>query len=335
MVRHYRRKNKECVLEINENRIILSNPSIQPFNEYFYASKNDILYFYYDLKLQFCTNYWYFNGLTEEERKKEERETGKIQQPNWVTIANGYVYEFGAIVDLPKIIDEVIKSDPDIEGLKKYFYEHRDKVYSKTDYESRYEINCTGLCEEDSYIITKVHRHFENSYRRETNDYGPIDYYWYEIYIGVGSEGLENTVGFRNTKLYEQDLLIIKDWANDFLELGKEIKQKRIEKMFDSEEDKYSCDPKWFKGHMMKNYPEDFHKWKEIWIKLYNYDFIRDEYWNYVKGVKIDKPLFSQWQQEDKVVAQELIQNGMKDWEAYLVLVQEYEESQKRSHQID
>lgn len=45
MVRCYRKKKRKSVLEINENRIILSHPQIYPWNEYKYESKKDILYF--------------------------------------------------------------------------------------------------------------------------------------------------------------------------------------------------------------------------------------------------------------------------------------------------
>lgn len=33
MIKCYREAEK-CILDINEDRIILSNPSVQPFNEY-------------------------------------------------------------------------------------------------------------------------------------------------------------------------------------------------------------------------------------------------------------------------------------------------------------
>ena len=41
-----KRKN-ESILEIGENRVILSDPEIQPFNEFLYRSKRDIFHFYY------------------------------------------------------------------------------------------------------------------------------------------------------------------------------------------------------------------------------------------------------------------------------------------------
>ena len=52
MVRFYKTKKREAILEINEHRIILSDPSIQPFNEYKYENKKDIFHFYYNVKIQ-------------------------------------------------------------------------------------------------------------------------------------------------------------------------------------------------------------------------------------------------------------------------------------------
>lgn len=74
---------------------------------------------------------------------------------------------------------------------------------------------------------------------------------------------------------------------------------------------------------MREKYPEDYSKWKEIWIKLYEEDFILKEYFKYVKGEKIEDALFSKYTGE-KVVAQELIKENMKDWEAYCKLVDFY-----------
>lgn len=141
MVKTYRRKKKECVLEINENRIILSNPRIQPYNEFCYESKNDILHFYYDLKIQYDTNAFYFMHMTEEERKEAEIEKGKKIQRNWITIASGYAYEFGAIIALPETIEAILNVNPDILGKKRYFFKESDKEkLSTTDFESIYDV---------------------------------------------------------------------------------------------------------------------------------------------------------------------------------------------------
>lgn len=326
MVKTYRRKKKESVLEINENRIILSNPRIQPFNEFYYESKKDILHFYYDLKIQYNANAICFTYMTDEERKKAEIEEGKMTQKNWVTIASGHVYEFGAILALPESIDNILNVDPDILGKREYFFEENDKEErSTTDYESMYEISCTGMLEEDSYLIKKVHRHFEDCYDIKTDRIGPLDREWYEVYVGIGSESRNNTMGFRCSSISKKELLVIKLWAEDFLELAEEETKTVINKMFESEDDEYDCNPKWFREHIRNQYPDVFPKWKEMWIKLYREDFIREEYWNYVKGNVIENPIFSTWDDKNKVVPLELIEKGVPDWEAYMKAIDFYQ----------
>lgn len=326
MIHFYKTRKNEVILELNEHRIILSNPSIQPFNTFKYEDKSDIFHFYYNVKIQFNKNYFEFLRMTREERKENDLEEGKKTKKEWVTIAESYVCEFGAIEALEEYIDLIIASNPDEIGTKEYlYYRDRDgKKKSETDYESSFEVSCTGMLEEDSYIIKKVHRHFDESYDDEIDDYVPLDYYWYDVYIGIGSESKSNTVGIRSSHLKEEELMVIKKWAKAFMELAKTKTKENIDKMLNDESDEYDCDPAWFKNHIKNKYPEDFDKWKEIWIKLYNEDFIRNEYWRYVKGEEIKEPIFSKWNSEKAVNAQELIKNGMKDWLAYLLAYEFY-----------
>lgn len=318
MIKHYRKKRNCCVLEINEDRIILSNPNVQPFNEYVYDSKEDILYFYYDIKLQHNTTWYAFNGLTDGERN----ELYPGVKPNWVTYAISSVYEFGAIRFLPEYIDEIIKINPDENGQKDYLYSGLNER-SKTDYEATYELSCTGMLNEDSYILKKYHRHYEESWNDENDSYGQKDCVWYDIYIGLGSEQRRNTTGIMACHLAEDELLVIKEWAEDFMDMTKKVTQSHIEKMFESEIDDYYSSPKWFHDHIKEKYPEDAERWKDIWKKLYSETFILEEYWNYVKGNPIKKPLFSEWSKE-KLVAQDLIKGGVKDWKAYCRLIDFY-----------
>lgn len=318
MIKHYRKRGNICVLEMNEDRVILSNPRIQPFNEYGYNSKDDILYFYYDVKLQHNTTWYAFDGLTKEER--DELYPGI--KPNWVTCATSSIYEFGAIQNLAEYIDEIIKINPDENGQTDFLYSGMDGM-SKTDFEAVYELSCTGMLKEDSYILKKYHRHFQNSWNDETKKYEPRDYVWYDLYIGLGSERRNNTTGVMFHNLAEEELLVLKAWAEDFMELAKTVTQANIEKKFASDNDADYYEPKWFRDHIMEKYPEDIDQWKDIWIKLYSETFILEEYWNYVKGRPIETPYFSRWP-EEKLVAQDLIKEGMKDWEAYCKLIDFY-----------
>ena len=64
-------------MEINENRIILSDPRIQPFNEFEYTSKDDILYFYYDLELQCKASFFSILPVAQEENERKEKKHKK------------------------------------------------------------------------------------------------------------------------------------------------------------------------------------------------------------------------------------------------------------------
>ena len=326
MVKTYRRKKKECVLEINENRIILSNPRIQPFNEFYYEDKRDILHFYYNLKIQYDTNAFYFAHMTEKERKEVEIEKGKKIQRNWVTIASGNVYEFGDIIALPETIEAILNVNPDILGKKRYFFEESDKENYQQQILSPYMTSCTGMLEEDSYLIKKVHHHLDDSYDIKTGQSGAIDHEWYEMYIGIGAESRKNTIGFRCSCVSKEELFIIKSWAEDFLELAKVQTKAEINKMFESEADEYDCDPKWFREHIRVNYPNIFSNWKELWVRLYKEDFIRKEYWDYVKGNPIETPIFSGCDDKNKIVPLDLIKKGEPDWKAYMQAIDFYHE---------
>ena len=59
---------KQIILEINENKIVLENPSIQPHNEYVYRGPKDIMYFYYTMSIYEDINH-YYSRMTPEEKK--------------------------------------------------------------------------------------------------------------------------------------------------------------------------------------------------------------------------------------------------------------------------
>lgn len=313
MIKCYREAEK-CILDINEDRIILSNPSVQPFNEYIYDSKDDILYFYYDIEWQHNTEWSKYDEL------KKEKEV----KANWVTCAVNSVYEFGAIRALSECVDDIIRINPDENGQKDYLFIDKD-TRSETDYESTYEISCTGMLKEDSYRLKKIHKHFASYWNEEDDTYGPKDLISYEVYIGLGGELQRNTIGIMSDDMTEDDVLIIKAWADDFMELTKSITLACIERMFNSDEDKNYYNPKWLHDHIKETYPEDINQWKEIWKKLYSETFILEEYWNYVKGNEIESPYFSKWTNK-RLVAQDLIKDGRKDWEAYCQLIDFYHE---------
>lgn len=318
----YFKKGERYVLQIGENRVILSHPQIVPVNSYRCDSLKDINYFFYDVKIKADKNSDYF-ALTKKERKAEEKELGKKIRHKWKTIASGFAGDDGSVCELPCAIDEIIKANPDKFDKKHYFLksESGKSVKSKTDYETSYEISCVGAVTSDFYQIKKVHRHFDFDYDLEKKTSTPTDYTWYEIYIGIGGEPKFNTIGFRCPCLAEEDLLIIKQWAEDFIAFSMDLAKQEIERREESEEIARWM-PRWFKDHMKEKYPEDYPNWKEIWVKLNDAEFVLEEYYKYVQGEPIENPVFSGWEDKDKVIPQELIKDGMKDWEAYIKAIE-------------
>lgn len=305
MIKYYKNDNCEFVLEMHENRIILSNPVIQPFNEFHYESEKDILHFYYDMRIETCPNYYAVKNVKE-------------TKPNWVLTAAESVYEFGIMPFLAEFIDTMIQNvDPDLYGKKVYFRTDINEN-DEANYRTSYTEECGDILREDEYVITKRHIHYD-----DFNKKGEYDKYEYDLYIGIGSGIRNNTTGFRVTELSGEELYVVKEWALSFMDYTREQTQKGIELRFESEQNENDSDPAWLKKHMEKNYPDDFKKWRKIWVELYSFNFIRNEYWRFVKGEEIREPLFSKWKGE-KVIAQDLIKNGMKDWEAYLRLVDFY-----------
>lgn len=305
MIKTYRRKNRECVLEINEHRIILADPQIQPWNEFVYNTPEDIFHFYYNAKIQFDSNYFYFQ-MTDEEKEEYKKEFGEHHERNWTFVASGYVTEFGVIQDLSKYIDQILKIDLDIEGQRHYYKRHADDKhkddFDERDYVSRYDMEVSGIFQEDVYHITKYHEHIEDSKKK--------DKYYYSIYFGVSSDSRDNTVGFTAYQLTEEDMLAVKKWADDFMQLAKETTLRRIEGWYKEEDDSDPYCPYWLKLHIQEKYPEDNARWKEIWEKLYGKSCALEEYYKYAKGEET----------QNSTVIKESISKGKKDWEIFIDL---------------
>lgn len=314
MVKHYTRKGTQSILEVNENRIILSNPDIQAINEFKYEGPQDILYFYYDTKIQFNTNYFYTDWMTEQEKEERDKEDEITRQPNWVTLIKDRVTEFSSILDLVEVIKVLKEIDPDQKMQKQYFYD-RDGKQDPDHYRTSFELSAVGFIEEEAYVLKKYHEHYI-TYDDEKDKDIEVDRYWYSVYFGIGNENKENTVGFLADRLTNEDLDEIVAWVDDFMELAKQITHKKIESWYRSNEDQYYCDPAWFREHMKEKYPEDFENWKEIWADLYDYTPVLEEYFNYVKEREIKQPFRNEKDQYETILDE--IKAGEKDWKAYL-----------------
>ena len=327
MVKVYKtgKNKKQIVLEVNEHKIALSNPSVQPHNEYIYNSPKDIMHFYYDIAIFEDTNH--YNATRSEEEKQELIEEGENVNNVWKKKTETYVYEFGILPSIPEFIDSVLKFDIKNDGQRTYFLERdfktREYVRSTTDFECIHTMELSGMCEEDNLIITKYCRYFDSSYNEKIDDYAPKYIEYYKVFIGCGNNQIkENVTGIFFTIWEKEDLLKIKEWANLFMDYTKEVAQKHIEKMYASKEDNCYY-PYFFEQHLKERYPEDVSKLREIYPKLYYESSIIEEYYDFCKENEIEEPI--ELHRNGQVyTAKYFMDQGLKDYEAYIELAKLY-----------
>lgn len=307
---------KLFVLEVNENRMIVSNPSIQSFNEFNYVNRNSIMYFYYDTEIQFDREYSKFNNHSKGDLGR------KPTKHDWVSIIKDDVFEFGIMRSLSEAIDFIMKYDMK-DAQKEYFLiERGSDKRSETDYEGVYHYSFTGMCEEDILDFTKKCRYFESSYNPKTKCNEPKYVEWYEIYFGIGNESKENTVGFKCSRLKNEDLLVIKEWVEAFMSYAEEVEKRNIEDYLKNPPK--DSDTYYVRKHIESKYPEDINDFQKIYAKLNEESFILDEYIKYIKNEEISEPLFSKWSPKKGITAKELMDKGLKDYEAYIELINFY-----------
>ncbi len=207
---------KKFIFEHGQNRIIFSDPLIQPKNEFKYNSSDDILYFYYDIEIQRNTNY--FN---------------KSLTPIWETLVCTNVSEFGTVPYLEEFIDEMIAFDIFKNGKKIYFSEPYNDF---SDFDSRYIDSLSGFFNEDEFEIKKFGSRRFNYYDSEGEQKEPTtDCIRYEMFVGLGDEIKTNTEGVYFKDLKETDLLTFKSMIHEFMEYAKEVTMKNIEEIMRKE----------------------------------------------------------------------------------------------------
>lgn len=327
MIKAYETKRKglkKIVLEVDENRIILEKPQIQPYNEYKYTGAEDILYFYYDITIMENTNYAITHLSKEEQNRYLDEDDNR--KPVWVKKAFTSVYEFGIIADVEDFIDEIITFNIKEEGTRTYFWERdpntNKKVRSKTDYECSHTFELSGMCEEDNIYITKYCRHFDDSYNPKTDRNEEKYVEFYKVFIGCGNNQSKSNVTGILFDAYESDLLEIKKWAKMFMEYAGEETIKNINNMYNQEEDDYYY-PYFLKKHLQEKYPEDASKLRDIYPLLYEIMDVLKEYYKYIKGEKIENPITLK-RSDNIYTANYFLDKGMKDYEAYIELSKKY-----------
>jgi hypothetical protein len=300
---------RRFILELGEHRVILSSPSIQAYHEYEFEDITDALYFYHNFIIEKNRNY---NVFDDEDTESKE--------PKWEELTSVYVYEDSSTRVLPYFIDMVIDYDIKNESKKNYFTEQRgfsgEKKQSTTDYECREYFDLKGFEEEDCYTIVKFCRNFAESYNKKTERYEPKYVEFYEMGFFCGcSEVDRNPEGFI-AYLEEPDLLVIKDWANEFLEYAMELTKSKIKEALASTEiEDFYC-PGVVRKHIQDKYPEDIDKFEEIFKTIDRYDFIADRYYEWITGQTPEKEIEVTTPDKKKRSLPSLIESGMKDWEA-------------------
>ena len=243
---------KYFVLEIGNNRIILSNPSIQPSNEFKCDSFKDVMYFYYHVDIQ-----------------AKENEI-------WKSIVENGVYDFPAIPSLPDMISYMTSYDMKKDYNKReYLYDGFEKEESTTDYEIRKDMKLSGMLNEDEYSVTKYYRFIKDNYNPEKDTWEDTESIWYDLYIGIGSGNGYSTTGFKITGLKDEDLTEIKLWAENFLEYAVNMQKEAIDNWLnDIEKDNIEDDSEYEKNilevYKILRKENNIEETKKLLIELYD-----------------------------------------------------------------
>lgn len=282
---------KFSILQIDNVRLVASNPRITPFRNYIYEGPQDIMYFYYNLSLE------------------KETESG------WKVITDTCVTEFGIMKYLEEHINKVLAFDVKNEGIRHYFEKkNKDKTVtiSTTEYEAIAPMDIYGMFHEDCFHIKKKFRTFTDS--RGLNEF---ELYDVDIFIG-GDECHGIPIGVCFTNLEREDIINIKRFAQGFMEMANEITKKDIEKLLTSNKnDKYN-EPKIVRDHLKKIYNID--DWRPIFLKISMEEYILDEYIDYITGKKEPSKLnCHEWHGKCRTMEEML--KTMTPHEAYMHIV--------------
>lgn len=318
-IKQNKKNDIQFVLKVNEHKFTLSNPKIQPFNEYFIENVRDILYYYYDLKIEKI----YTNS--------------KLK-----TVTDSSIFEFGAITRLPEFIDNVLSFDIFSLNDKNYLLKRdgNEIVEDKNNWEIFKQFRLNGMLREDCYYITKIGRFYDEKSVAKKNTksnslmikkYKNLKETMYELYIGCGNDELYSNIAGITMSVNEEDLKIVKQWAEEFVKYSIATTKNAIEEIFNQEYENVELDeedkneyyfPYLLKKYFKENYPEDMDKFRNLYIKLYSESDILKELYQYIQNEPIDEPLFSRY--NPPFTAKSYMEKGLKVWEAYEAVFDEY-----------
>lgn len=176
----FSRKGNAFVWESEWVRLEYSNPDITLLGDGKCHKPEDILYFYYDVKI--FAKRWYNNRY------------------KWCKVAKVRTHDFPAMECLLDIVKEFLgRKEPD-EHWSQFPWGNQTKFYHITD--------CTNAMRtEDFYELTK---NILPAYNKE----------WYNLYIGCRQGELRDTIGIRLTDLKKDDIIQLKRCLEKFLKFS-------------------------------------------------------------------------------------------------------------------
>lgn len=173
-------------------KVEFSNPRIQPHHESFLKDEDDILYYYYDMRV---SHYTWVNGEYE-----------------WKIIAEANAYDAPAVTYFRGLLEEALyylnKFD---ERWEVFEYESGDKAYSKT-------LETGGFINEDYYRIVKT----MCPDRCITT---------YSVFVGAGIGG-ENFIGVNVGCLNERDMRALLECVEGFIRYSIDNENEKIRKSY-------------------------------------------------------------------------------------------------------
>ena len=180
MIETYIKNNKHILDFDGVNKIELSNPYVRFFGGSEVGEGPDILNFYYDIKLSY---------------------RDKFKDEKWKKLIKGKVRSFHMIHILSRVIDKLLKMDVEKEGIKEEFSDNVFEGYTCTYVDSYYTPD-----NEETYTLYKIMR----------VEHGKsVVYYRFEYGVCCCSDA--GVVKFSWDKLSEEDMLMIKEWAEGFV----------------------------------------------------------------------------------------------------------------------
>lgn len=201
---------KRFILEINNHRIILSDPTVQLFDsDKKYKDTKDIIHFYHDF-------------VIEENKAYLKDNDSNTPAPDWQVHSSVDVYENSMTKHLGKRLGEILDYDLKENSRREYFLE-LDGTESTTDFECREIFEMYGFCEEDNFVIHKYFRHFDYSYDEYTDTDGVKECEFYRVFFGCGETQLRYNISGIYAYLLREDMLVVKQWADGFMAYVEEM----------------------------------------------------------------------------------------------------------------